>query len=209
MKNRHIENNIRFVLDILDYPELVHDNGFILFLDIYKAFDMVEHKCIFQSLDKFGFGNFFTSVIKTLYQNGNSSLKLRNGSSPRFGLCRGIRQGCPVSPYLFLLVAQLLADYIKSGPLKGITLADKVVTLTQLADDTTLFLKDENQISLAIKEISTFSKAYGLSLNLKKCELMAIKNCSLSSIEGIPTRKEVVYLGINITKERKKKKETP
>lgn len=59
MRNRHISNNIRLVLDILDYPELINNESFILFLDFYKAFDSVEHKFIFKALDKFGFGDFF------------------------------------------------------------------------------------------------------------------------------------------------------
>lgn len=57
-----------------------------------------------------------------MYKNGNSSNKLMGGTSPRFNFFRGIRQGCPTSPYLFLIVAQLPADRIKSSAVKGITL---------------------------------------------------------------------------------------
>lgn len=66
MSKRHITNNIRLVLDVLDYPEIIHDNAFILFLDFYKAFDTVEHQFILQPLNKFGFGDYFSSAIKTL-----------------------------------------------------------------------------------------------------------------------------------------------
>lgn len=59
MKNRHIANNIRLVLDILDYSHLISDQSFILFLDFYKAFDTLEHNYIFLSLKRFGFGPFF------------------------------------------------------------------------------------------------------------------------------------------------------
>lgn len=47
MENRHISNNIRLVLDILDYPEYIQNDSFILFLDFYKAFDSIEHEFIF------------------------------------------------------------------------------------------------------------------------------------------------------------------
>ena len=80
------------MLDILDYPELIDDNGFILFLDFYKAFDTVEHPFTLHSLKKVGFGNYLSTAIKTLYKNANSSVKLVNGTSPRFNLSRGIRQ---------------------------------------------------------------------------------------------------------------------
>jgi len=112
MRDRHIMNNIRLVLDLFDYSNLVEHNSFILFLDFYKAFDSVEHHFIFKSMEKFGFGEYFCKAVRTLYYNCNSSIKLKFGTSPRFYLSRGIRQGCPISPYLFLLVSQIFASYV-------------------------------------------------------------------------------------------------
>lgn len=200
MRGRHIMNNIRLVLDLLDYNELVEHNSFILFLDFYKAFDTIEHNFIFKSAEKFGFGNFFCKAIKTLYYNCNSTIKLKYGTSPRFYLSRGIRQGCPLSPYLFLLVSQIFASFISNSGLNGIRIADKQILISQLADDTTLFLQDVNQIAVALKYIQIFSKASGLSLNLSKCELMSIKECNLSEICNIKIRNQISYLGIIITK---------
>ncbi len=91
---------------------------------------------------EFGFGNYFIQTIKTLYFNGNCSIKLRAGTSPRFNLNRGITQGCPISPYLFLLCSQLLADSINQSTLRGITVADNIITISQLADDTTYDTKN-------------------------------------------------------------------
>lgn len=73
--------------------------------------------------------------------------------------------------------------------------------ITQLADDTTLFLKNENQVSVAINTISQFSKASVLRLNLIKCGFFS-KDCSETSICGIPVKNEVVYLGITIAKDQ-------
>uniref|UniRef100_A0A3P9KLZ3 Reverse transcriptase domain-containing protein n=1 Tax=Oryzias latipes TaxID=8090 RepID=A0A3P9KLZ3_ORYLA len=172
----------------------------MLFLDFFKAFDTVEHNFLYRSLQKFGFGDYFCKVIKTLYNNATCSIKLKHGSSPRFDIKRGIRQGCPISPYLFLLVAQLLCDHIKSSPLRGISIAGRSIVVSQLADDTTLFLKDSSQIPLAINIIKSFSKASGLSLNLKKCELLPIKSCDSDSLFNIPVKTSVTYLGIIISK---------
>ncbi len=101
---------------------------------------------LFFNVSKFGFGNFFCSAIKTLYANGSSSVILKSGTTRRFELWRGNRQGCPISPYLFLLAAQMLCSHIKASSLKGVTIAEREVIISQLADDTTLFLKDERQI---------------------------------------------------------------
>lgn len=200
MRKRHISNNIRLVLDIIDYSFLCPDDSFIFFLDFYKAFDTVEHNFIFQTFEKFGFGDFFCKAVRTMYCKGNSSIRLKNGTSPRFELQRGIRQGCPASPYLFILCTQLLSTHIKSSALKGISIAEREVILTQLADDTTLFLKDASQVPIAIKTIELFSAASGLCLNLKKCELFSLKESDTSQVCSIPIKDKITYLGITIMK---------
>ena len=200
MKGRHISNNIRLVLDLIDYADYCPDDSFILFLDFRKAFDTIEHKFMFQALQKFGFGKYFCSAIETMYKKANWSIKMCTGTSPRFDLSCGIRQGCPVSPYLFLICAQLLSDFIKQSPIEGISIAGKEIIISQLADDTSLFFKNASQISVAINWISIFSSASGLHLNLSKCALLPIKNCSISSISNIPVKESVTYLGIIINK---------
>ena len=203
MRNRHISNNIRLVLDILDYSDLISEDSFILFLDFYKAFDTIEHQFIFLSLEKFGFGHFFRKAVQTLYVNGNSSIKLKNGTSPRFNLERGIRQGCPISPYLFLLCTQILTTYVCNSTIQGISIAGRDIIISQLADDTTIFLKNASQIPVAIQVIKQFSEASGLCLNINKCELLPLKDCNIQTICNIPIKKEVTYLGIIITKDQK------
>ncbi len=93
-----------------------------------------------------------------LYGNGNSSIKLSNGTSPRFFLNRGVRQGCPVSPYLFLIVTQFLSMRINSSHLKGITIGNNTILISQLADDTGLFLYDSSQIPVALSILRPFSE---------------------------------------------------
>ncbi len=133
----------------------------------------MEHQFILDTLNKLIL--FFSTAIKTLYKNGNCSIHLFNGTSTRFDISKGIRQGFPVSLYLFLLVSQLLSSYIKSSPIRGITIVDREIQITQLADDK--IIQNENQISVAIDLICKFSRESGVYLNLAKCELMAIKEC--------------------------------
>jgi len=125
-------------------------------VDFFKAFDSVEHPFIFYCLEHFGFGTYFCNAMKTLYAGGNSSVKLNNGTTQRFDLERGVRQGCPVSVYLFLIVAQVFCHFIKSSNLKGIQVEEKSVLISQLADDTTLFLKNVDQIQSAVKISLTY-----------------------------------------------------
>ncbi len=105
MRKRHISNNIRLVLDIIDYSFLCPDDSFILFLDFYKAFDTVEHNFIFQTIEKFGFGDFFCKAVRTMYCKGNSSIRLKMG--PRQDLsCReaSVRAALPPPTYSFYVL---------------------------------------------------------------------------------------------------------
>ena len=72
--------------------------------------------------------------------------------------------------------------------------------ISQLADDTTIFLKNKEQIPLALDTIKLFSQASSLHLNLDKCELKSIHSCSDSSLYNIPVKNEIKYLGIWMTK---------
>ncbi|XP_040908382.1 uncharacterized protein LOC121191268 [Toxotes jaculatrix] len=123
-----------------------------------------------------------------------------DGTCPRFRIERGIRQGCSISPLLFIVATELLAITILNSSIKGLEINNNRLIISQLADDTTIFLKNKEQIPLALDTIQTFSQASGLLLNLDKCELMSIHNSSESSLYNIPIKTEVKYLGIWITK---------
>lgn len=69
--------------------------------------------------------------MKTLYVGGNSSVKLSQGTTLRFYLKRGVRQGCPVSVYLFRIVAQAFSHLIQSSELEGIQFEGRSVLISQ------------------------------------------------------------------------------
>ena len=82
---------------------------------------------------------------------------------------RGVRQACPLSPYLFVLSVEVLANAIRRDPsIKGISKND--VKLSQYADDTTLILVDGSKdvLDTSLGIIETFSKIFGLRLHNKK-----------------------------------------
>lgn len=130
----------------------------------YKAFDTVERDLIL----RYGFGKYFCSR----YQ-----LCLRHGTPPRFNLNRDIRQDCPNSAYLLLLVSQVLCEHIKNSNIKTISVAETEDVISQVADHTTL--KNALQLPVVINVIEPFSTASGLHQNTNECELLAIKYYTL------------------------------
>ena len=140
LKDRYIGQNIRVLDDVLYYSNETDADGIILCADFEKAFDSVEWSYIQKSLMAFNFGPKFIQWTKVMY-NDITSCVLNNGfSSPFFQVTRGIRQGCPLSAYLFLLVAETLATGIRQNEhIKGFNIGDNEVCTAQMADDATLF----------------------------------------------------------------------
>ena len=92
--------------------------------------------------------------------------------SEMFEISRSIRQGCPLSALLFILVAEILAISIReTKKIKGIKFQTYEFKITQLSDDTTLFLQDLRSVSESISLFNDFTNISGLRLNLEKTEI--------------------------------------
>ena len=175
VKNRYIGFNIRQIQDIIDYSEKFNVEGAILFLDFSKAFDSLEWDFMYCALRKFGFQNSLIKWIKTLYTNIKGCI-INNGwiSSP-FCVNRGIRQGCPVSAIVFVIAVEILACRIRQQHnIKGIQIKldskSHSLKLSQLADDTSVFVSSKQEISLILNLIEIFGSLSGLKLNRNKTE---------------------------------------
>lgn len=202
MANRHISSNVRLVLDLIDYSDYINSKALMVFLDFYKAFDSIEHSFIIQTLQILGFGDKFINNISMLYKDRNSSIILYPKMSQRFLVSRGVRQGCPISCFLFLVFAELLFLNISCNPnIQGLTIFNRVVKISQLADDTVLFLKDKSQIQTALQVTGEFSEASGLKLNINKSEILCLYDTDEKLMFNIPVKQTVKYLGIQITKD--------
>ena len=176
LKGRYIGENINRILTIMENTEIDETPGLIASIDFEKAFDSLEWSFINRTLSAFNFGHSIISWVKTLY-NETESCILNNGwAGQRFTLERGVRQGCPLSPYLFLLSAEILACYIRSKTeIAGIKINGIENKIAQFADDTNLFLQyDNNALNEAFLAFENYSKISGLKVNLDKTEILPI-----------------------------------
>lgn len=108
---------------MIDYQSFIQSDSLVLFIDFFKAFDTVEHDFMFTVLKKLGFGEGFCKIIKMFYNDIYSYISLNTGMTPKIKISRGIRQGCPISPKLFILCTKMLAYLIVNHPqIKGITI---------------------------------------------------------------------------------------
>ena len=125
IKKRFIGSNIRLINDIYEYVESTGSQGAAIYCDFEKAFDSVEINLLLKVLEKFNFGRSFIKWIKVFYSNAQASIKCNNWISAPFCVSRGIRQGCPVSALLFILVAEIMSLATRQRKdVKGIILPD-------------------------------------------------------------------------------------
>ena len=108
--------------------------------------------------------------------NSNSKI-LQNGYlSEEITLGRGCRQGDPISPYLFILAADVLAEAIRNNTnIKGITIHNKEHKLSTYADDTTLFTQyNEHSIKSCMETLTEFELVSGLKVNKEKTKVIQL-----------------------------------
>ncbi len=151
IKGRNASDNMRRLLHILDFADS-HPTPCGLSLDAEKAFDRLEWNYMWAVLQCFGFGEHFVSMIKTLYHSPAASVITGNIISPSFPLQRGTRQGCPLSPLLFCLSLEPLAQAIRKSEV-SIKIHDHNHSISLYADDIILYLDHfDVSVSSVIKE---------------------------------------------------------
>jgi hypothetical protein len=151
----------------------MNKNGIIAFLDFEKAFDTIHWNVIYDALKLFNIGPVFIKWVHTIYNKSEACVTNNGFSSPFFNLQRGVRQGCPLSAYLFIMVVELLAHKIRnSNQIKGIMIGNTEIKLVQMADDTTVFVEDPNSLENIFKILNKFEQYAGLKLNKTKTEAM-------------------------------------
>ena len=92
-----------------------------------------------------------------------------------FPLQRGVRQGDPISAYLFIIVIEVFFNMVRNNPkVEGLNILGFEYLLTSYADDTTFFIKDEKSAIEIFNTFDIFSKYSGLSINKSKCEIAGI-----------------------------------
>ena len=129
-----------------------------------------------ESARTFGFGPSLINWINLFYSDIQSCIINNSGQGGFFGLGRGVRQGCPLSPYLFILCAEVLATAIRrDNEIKGISVGNVECKLSQYLDDTTMIL-DGSQMSLQrpFALLDSFGQLSGLQVNSEKTEVLWI-----------------------------------
>ena len=178
IKGRYIGECTRIMYDLILATEANDIPGMIVLIDFEKAFDSIDTNFLIETLQFYGFGPSICQWVRTFYSNITSAVVNNGHISKSFEINRGVRQGDPLSPYLFILVAEILSSAIKWNPeIKGIKVDDSEFLISQYADDTSLFLDgSEESLREALETLDKFGKCSGLTANVEKTSAIWIGN---------------------------------
>ena len=174
---RNIQEENRLLQDIIPYTDQNNMNSAIIFPDYEKAFDQVEWSWTLNCLRKFNFGDKFISWVNMIFKDAKTSILTNGFRSTYFRISRSMRQGCPVSPLLFILQAEPLACAIRNSTIiKGIPLPVNYpetqnkpeVKINGYVDDTQLFVSTEDSIVECFNTLKCFEHASGAKVNKNK-----------------------------------------
>ena len=164
------DNLILMCLVLENYNNNPEEEGLLLQVDFEKAFDSIEHAFLFKTLEVMGMGDYMIKLIKVAFHGCMAYANINGFLSNPIYLMRGLHQGSPLSPILFLLVAQVFSNkLVFSQDITGITIHGVDVLLSLFADDTDIFLQANCQaVEAVIRELRNFGLHSGCNPNVEK-----------------------------------------
>ena len=178
----------------------------LIFLDWEKAFDKVSHTKLFESLERLNLHPKILCNIKALYKTPKFRTRHGNDTSEWKTQHSGIRQGFPLSPYLFILLMHVLFANFNSknnDPQNRKTLQGLNFHELLYADDTLVVAKNTKTAKTYLKLIEDESEYFNMKLNKDKCTYIASnKNNKIIFRDGtlLKSVDKTTYLGTEIAK---------
>ena len=158
----------------------------LIFLDAEKAFDNVNWEFMLSLLKRMGLQGTYFKAIKAIYTMQVAKIKVNGSLTGNIQIEQGTRQGCPLSPLLFILVLEILNKQIRDNEaIKGLKIRGEEFKLLAYADDLAIILENplENLEGL-LEVIENFRQVAGFKVNYQKTQFMT-KNIKKEDVEKL------------------------
>lgn len=174
LKNRPTKDNVRRALHLMEHMSKSKDKSIVLSLDAEKAFHSVGWEYLYLTLQRFGFNSSVILFSKNLYHSPTAKIKMNGSLTNPVQLERGCRQGCPLSPALFALFIEPLAQAIREDhDIRGIWIKDTEFKSCLYADDVLITLSQPDlSLPNLFSCLKTFGHYSGYKLNIHKTQII-------------------------------------
>ncbi|GKV49208.1 hypothetical protein SLEP1_g55970 [Rubroshorea leprosula] len=182
IEGRQLMDGVVIANEVIDEAKKKKMKSFLFKVDFEKAFDKVCWDFIDYMLSRMGFNVMWRGWIQECLRSSMISVLINGSPTRQFPVGKGIRQGDPLSPFLFLIVAEglngLMSTAVEKELYKGVMIGNgaTMVTHLQFADDTIFFGEATEDNIRVIKSIMRiFEMASGLKINFGKSQLMGVE----------------------------------
>lgn len=179
---RQILDGVLIANEVIDFWKKDNSGGLILKIDFEKAYDNVNWNFLLDIMHKFGFGERWCLWIKECISTTSLSFFINGAPTAKIFPQKGLRQGDPISPFLFNIVVEvlniLMENATEEGYIRGIKVGREGVIIShlQFADDTIFFCNNDLEEILNIKRLLRwFQHMSGLKINFEKSMLCGVK----------------------------------
>ncbi|GKD03186.1 RNA-directed DNA polymerase, eukaryota [Tanacetum coccineum] len=170
-----------FILnEVLQWCKSKKNQSLIFKVDFEKAYDSVRWDFLDDVLKKFGFGDKWCNWIQSCLRSSRGSIIINGSPTEEFQFHKGLKQGDPLSPFLFILIMESLhlsfQRVVDAGMFKGITLSSSLILSHMFYADDAVFVGQwcDGNINTLVHVLDCFFHASGLRINMSKSKLMGV-----------------------------------
>ena len=150
---------------------------YCMFVDFAKAFDTVNRDYLIYSLVKSGMHGRVLKLIREVYSTVRATVRTEQCLTDFFECKLGVRQGCMLSPRLFIIFINELEIMLKRSEYRGISMGDAIeVFLLLYADDIVLVADTVLELQRKIRVLEKFCDKWGMEVNLTKTQVIVFRN---------------------------------
>lgn len=175
IRGRSITENFVYAMELVQCCHKRKKPTMVIKLDFAKAFDTVSWEALEVVLRARGFNLQWRTWMQQILQTSKSAILVNGCPGPWISCKRGLRQGDPISPYLFILLADVLQTLIKRSTVIRHPIVDNDGCPVQYTDDTLLLVRGQLADVQALKDLlDQFADATGLQINYSKSTAVPI-----------------------------------
>uniref|UniRef100_A0A8C5HIH4 Reverse transcriptase domain-containing protein n=1 Tax=Gouania willdenowi TaxID=441366 RepID=A0A8C5HIH4_GOUWI len=189
-----------------EFAQPVH----MCFVDLEKAFDRVPRGFLWGVLREYGVSNLLIGAVRSLYDRSQSLVRIAGSKSKSFPVRVGLRQGCPLSPILFITFMDRISR--RSQGVEGVRFGGLSIASLLFADDVVLLAPTYRDLQLSLDRFAAECEVAGMRISTSKSESMALNRKKVECLlrvgdEVLPQVEEFKYLGVLFTSEGRMERE--